>query len=186
MSNFPPFPKVSLLTERPPPPAAQRRREHQIGRMVRRWKRIAPVLDDDRYTPVLRGLSMVTLLLERGYEELEGKPLINPDTGEFYQRIDVVRRLVETQKNIAHELGLTPSVAPMLAKSVSILDLESFRAEEDTAPPATRSEKAASPLKSLAPANSGARANAVTSADTYARAGSFAEEQEAPSDGYDE
>src|SRR6516165_2737953 len=112
-SNFPAPTKISNARLK----AAQR--DKQIERMVGKWKRVSPILDEARYTPQLRGLSMVTLMMECVYNELRKRgSLINPVTGEAYHSVDLVRRLAETQKNLASELGLTPRSAALVAKPV--------------------------------------------------------------------
>jgi hypothetical protein len=47
--------------------------------------------------------------------------------------LDTFRRLAETQRGLARELGLSPTVAATMTKPVKVLDLESIRSanEED-------------------------------------------------------
>ena len=103
------------------------KRDEQIRRMVRRFQHLAPNLADRKYTPALRSYCMITLLIERGFSELKSKPLISPETGEIRNSVDVIRRLADTQRVLARELGLTPAAAPLLAKSVTMLDIEALR-----------------------------------------------------------
>ncbi len=105
------------------------KRDEQIRRMVRRFQHLAPNLADRKYTPALRSYCMITLLIERGFSELKSKPLISPETGEIRNSVDVIRRLADTQRVLARELGLTPAAAPLLAKSVTMLDIEALRNE---------------------------------------------------------
>jgi hypothetical protein len=98
-----------------------KRRDQQVRRMVRRWQRLVPVLNDPKFTPLLRGYSMTTLLLEKAYDELKGKELISPKTGELRGSLDTFRNLARAQSHLATQLGLSPTASANLARPVDLV-----------------------------------------------------------------
>lgn len=105
----------------------RRQRDQQVRRAIRSLRRLAGHLEDQRYLPLLRSYCEVSLLIERAYAELRDKPLINPETQEIRSSVDTLRRLVDTQRAAARDLGLAPSVASAMAKPVRVLDLDQVR-----------------------------------------------------------
>jgi len=107
--------------------AVRRQRDQQVRRSIRKLRALAGHLDDQRYLPLLRSYCELSLLIERGYTELRDKPLVSTETGELRGSIDTLRRMMDTQRGIARELGLSPTVAASLAKPVKFLDLDQVR-----------------------------------------------------------
>jgi hypothetical protein len=95
-------------------------------------RRLAPYVDDPRFAPLLRTFAEVTLLIERSYAKLRDVD-VTEDSGGLRGSLDTFRRLAETQRGLARELGLSPTVAATMTKPVKVLDLESIRSanEED-------------------------------------------------------
>ena len=110
-----------------PRSAVRRQRDQQVRRSIRRLRGLASHLEDPRYLPVLRSFCELSLLIERAYAELRDKPLTSADTGELRNSIDTLRRMMDTQRGISRELGLSPTVAASLAKPVKFLDLDQVR-----------------------------------------------------------
>ncbi|HEV3112588.1 MAG TPA: hypothetical protein VGY99_19040, partial [Candidatus Binataceae bacterium] len=108
------------------------KRDGQVRRLVGQMRRLAPYVDDPRFAPLLRTFAEVTLLIERSYAKLKDVD-VTADSGELRGSLDTFRRLAETQRGLARELGLSPTVAATMTKPVKVLDLESIRSanEED-------------------------------------------------------
>ena len=108
------------------------KRDGQVRRLVGQMRRLAPYVDDPRFAPLLRTFAEVTLLIERSYAKLRDVD-VTADSGELRGSLDTFRRLAETQRGLARELGLSPTVAATMTKPVKVLDLESIRSanEED-------------------------------------------------------
>ena len=87
------------------------RRDQQIRRTVRRLATLGN-LADPRWRPALVSLARTTVLLDRMYEALRDRPLLD-DKGELRSSIDVLRRMISTQQSLLGSLGLLPtSVLP--------------------------------------------------------------------------
>ena len=99
------------------------KRDGQVRRLVGQMRRLAPYVDDPRFAPLLRTFAEVTLLIERSYAKLRDVD-VTADSGELRGSLDTFRRLAETQRGLARELGLSPTVAATMAKPVRVLDLE--------------------------------------------------------------
>ncbi len=107
--------------------AVRRHRDEQIRRGVRKARRLAPHLDNPVFLPLLQSFCCISLLLERGYQSLRDRSLLD-DEGELCASIDVVRRLAETQTRLAEKLGLTPATLRAMGKE-KVIDLPAEMAE---------------------------------------------------------
>jgi hypothetical protein len=105
------------------------KRDGQVRRLVGQMRRLAPYVDDPRFAPLLRTFAEVTLLIERSYAKLRDVD-VTEDSGGLRGSLDTFRRLAETQRGLARELGLSPTVAATMAKPVRVLDLEAMRDAE--------------------------------------------------------
>jgi hypothetical protein len=127
---------VSDTLSAPPRPVSRVmtriKRDGQVRRLVGQMRRLAPYVDDPRFAPLLRTFAEVTLLIERSYAKLRDVD-VTEDSGGLRGSLDTFRRLAETQRGLARELGLSPTVAATMTKPVKVLDLESIRSanEED-------------------------------------------------------
>ena len=88
------------------------KRDQQVRRAVRRLATIAPHLADPRYRPALQSLARITLLVDRAYETLRDRPLLD-ENGELRPSLDTLRRMIGTQSDLLKAVGLMPtSVQP--------------------------------------------------------------------------
>jgi hypothetical protein len=108
--------------------AVRRYRDEQIRRGVRKARRLAPHLENAIFLPLLQSFCRVSLLLERGYQSLRDRSLLDEE-GELCASIDIVRRLAETQTRLAEKLGLTPATLRAMAKE-KVVDLAAELAED--------------------------------------------------------
>jgi len=103
----------------------RRRRDELIRASIRRLRRLDSRLDDARYLPLLRSYCEISLLIEMGYAAIRDGPILSPETNELRSSLDLLRRMMDTQRSLGRELGLSPSLAAALAKPV--LDLDQVR-----------------------------------------------------------
>jgi hypothetical protein len=88
------------------------KRDQQVRRAVRRLATIAPHLADPKYRPALQSLARITLLVDRAYETLRERPLLD-ENGELRPSLDTLRRMIGTQSDLLKAVGLMPtSVLP--------------------------------------------------------------------------
>lgn len=88
--------------------AVRRRRDEQVRRAVRRLATIAPHLADLKYRPALQSLARISLLVDRAYETLKGRSLLD-ENGELRPSLDTLRRLIGTQSDLLKAVGLMPT-----------------------------------------------------------------------------
>jgi hypothetical protein len=99
--------------------AATRKRDQKIRRLVRHIQNLSN-LADPRYRPALQTAARLTLLVDRAYELLKDKSLLEDD-GSMYSGLDVFRRLCDSQLAALKSLGLLPtSVIPENAADKSL------------------------------------------------------------------
>ncbi len=120
-----------LPTTTKPANRKQYKRDMQVRAAIRRLRSLAGHLEDRRYLPLLRSFCEISLLIEKSYSHLRDESLISAETGEIRGSVDVLRRLMDTQRGLARELGLSPTISanlfPKLTKPT--IDLEAVRAE---------------------------------------------------------
>jgi hypothetical protein len=91
-------------------------------------QKLAPHLDSPVFAPLLQSFCRITLMLRDCYERLRLNDPIGPD-GEIRPSVDTLRRLMQTQSQLATALGLTPATLAALTKEKPI-DLAAFFAIE--------------------------------------------------------
>jgi hypothetical protein len=108
----------------------RRKRDESVRRLIGKLRREASYLSEPRYAPLLKSYCELTVLISRGYARVREGDLTSATTGELRASLDTLLRMYATQGRLARELGLTPTVAATMAKTVSMLDLESLRDAE--------------------------------------------------------
>lgn len=117
-----------------PPTKAQLKRDGRVRRAVREIRKVAPALNDVKYTPLLRSYATLTILIEKAALRLRDMDPISPETNELRQSYSTLAGMIRTQATVAEKLALTPGAAVTLAKPVAVLDLEAYRADSDENP----------------------------------------------------
>lgn len=90
-----------------------------------------PALCDPRYSAQLWTYGCITLLIRDSYAAIKNQSLFNSQTGELRGSLDTIRRLAETQKNLANSLCLSPEAARTLEKPIqATLDIGHYRKQD--------------------------------------------------------
>jgi hypothetical protein len=109
---------------------ARRKRDQRLRRSRRELLKVAPMLDDPKYAPLINSFCRVSLLAADGYELLRSGGLLDAN-GELRSSVATVNQLIGQQLKLARELGLSPSAVSKLKKDK--LDLPAAFAEVEDA-----------------------------------------------------
>jgi hypothetical protein len=109
---------------------ARRKRDQRLRRSRRELLKVAPLLADAKYSPLVNSFCRVSLLAADGYELLRNGGLLDAN-GELRSSVATVNQLIGQQLKLARELGLSPSAVSKLKKDK--LDLPAAFAEVEDA-----------------------------------------------------
>src|ERR1700730_4717418 len=114
------MPESENLPAKPKPRLRLRKRNELIRAAVRPLQAVAPHVAERQYVLLARDFCRMDFMIDRMFAELYDKPLINPETGELRNSLDLLRRMMDSRRALARELGLSPTI-PSLAKPVRVL-----------------------------------------------------------------
>jgi hypothetical protein len=109
---------------------ARRKRDQRLRRSRRELLKVAPLLADAKYSPLVNSFCRVSLLAIDGYELLRSGGLLD-ENGELRSSVTTFNQLIGQQLKLARELGLSPSAVSKLKKDK--LDLPAAFAEVEDA-----------------------------------------------------
>ena len=94
----------------------KRKRDHRLKRFRRELLKVAPDLNDSKYTPLLNSFGRLTILSIDAYEVLRSGGLLDDENREIRSSVETFARLAAQQLRFARELGLTPTALGKLKR----------------------------------------------------------------------